>query len=185
MISNVNSFATVLISITISIFTLCNCAKREMIFDDVVNVEKIVSIAIYDFLAQNDVSIGNKTYSVKIDTTFERLIGVSILPSDAVISIVGDSSSIYLPNRYLVVDNKLFYWRNSEDKISDDMIYQLKKFEIVRFIKDVQLSHYSDVSELESKSVHYYFCKRNLNTFRKKISEIALGYYKPPYLFCR
>ena len=87
-----------------------------------------------------------------------------------------------LPSRFIEKNGKLFYWWDDNYPFTDTGLALLKKYHL---LKDDSTSSSLSISIDESKKgAHYYFCRNNLSMYKKKITNIAIGYYKPPVLYC-
>ena len=36
-----------------------------------------------------------------------------------------------------------------------------------------------------AKAAHYYFCRDNISNYKRVVTHVATGYYKPPKLKCK
>ena len=85
-----------------------------------------------------------------------------------------------IPTRFIIKDDKLFYWRDNSKSISDELIAIFWKYNLLQdeyLIPDYSLNH-------SKKGVDYFFCKNDLTTYIRVISKIPAGYYEPPNLKC-
>lgn len=83
-----------------------------------------------------------------------------------------------LPTRYAIRDNKLFYWKDDNYPVSEEMINVLRKYGLLT-MDDSFLDFYEDDSR---KGADYYFCKNNPSKYKRVVTNIAFGYYEPPIL---
>ncbi|MDR0231502.1 MAG: hypothetical protein LBI82_05220 [Dysgonamonadaceae bacterium] len=97
-------------------------------------------------------------------------------------TIVGSKGK--LPSRYIEKDGKLFYWWDNDYPLTEEMLAILWKYDLL-FDDTKGLVGFPQFSIDEKlKGVHYYFCRNNLSKFKRVVTNIAPGYYKPPKLNC-
>lgn len=90
-----------------------------------------------------------------------------------------------LPTRYIEKDGKLFYWWDDDYPLTEEMLTILWKYNLI-CDDTVGLIGIPDFSTDDSqKAAHYYFCKNDLSKYKRIITNIATGYYKPPKLKCK
>jgi hypothetical protein len=87
-----------------------------------------------------------------------------------------------LPSRYIEKDGKLFYWWDDDFPLSEEMIAILWKYNLL--CDDtaglIGIPEFSIDEKL--KGAHYYYSKHNLSKYKRVVTNIAEGYYKPPKL---
>ena len=88
------------------------------------------------------------------------------------------------PSRYLEKDGKLFFWWDNNYELTEEIFAIFSKYNLWQDdengINDVPSSRYHE----SRKGAHYYYCKTNPNTNKRKITRIGLGAYEPPVLKC-
>ena len=89
-----------------------------------------------------------------------------------------------LPSRYVIKDGKLFFWWDDDYPLTEEMLAILWKYDLLfddtqGLIKIPQFS----IND-KQKGVHYYFCRNDLSIYKRVVTNIGLGYYKPPKLKC-
>ena len=88
-----------------------------------------------------------------------------------------------LPSKYVIVKGKLFYWRDRDYPLTEEMLSVLKKYNVLTdMIYDGMLPEF--LIDDAQKGAHYYFCKNNLLKYKRIITSKAAGYYRPPKLKC-
>ena len=88
-----------------------------------------------------------------------------------------------LPSRYVIVKSKLFYWDDDDYPLTEETLSVLKKYDaLTDMIHDRVLPE--TVLDESKKSIHYYFCRNNLSKYKRVVTNIATGYYRPPKLNC-
>lgn len=159
-----------------------------------------IKIAIEDFLRCRLC----KNHNVFSVNTFERgeydryeisdkLITVSILPKETsepqyYITLVDTVGSTRLPTRYIIKNGKLFYWHDSEYGLTEETIKLFLEFKLAEplNISDLALLLGQEVwGDGKTKGMDYYFCKTDLNNYKRIITSFALGWYKPPKIKCK
>ena len=120
------------------------------------------------------------------DSIYANLFVINIIPSinklfyfpDAVVGSKGK-----LPSRYVIVKGKLFYWYDNDYPLTEEMLFVLKGYDaLTDMIYDGMLPEYS-IDDAQ-KGAHYYFCRNNLSKYKRVVTNIATGYYRPPKLNC-
>lgn len=92
----------------------------------------------------------------------------------------------HLPSRYLITSGKLFYWRNLNYPVTNNMIDILSRYDL---LQDSSIfPGYPEGMDLKKikyrRSTAYFFCRNDLSKFKKDFRRTAIGYYKPPKLIC-
>jgi hypothetical protein len=85
-----------------------------------------------------------------------------------------------LPTRYVIKKGKLFYWRDKNYPITEELISVLRKNNLLEDY-DMFPNGFDD----SKKGADYYFCKNNLSIYKRVISRLAPGGYEPPKLKCK
>jgi hypothetical protein len=87
-----------------------------------------------------------------------------------------------LPSRYIEKDGKLFYWWDDDFPLSEEMIAILWKYNLL-CDDTAGLIGIPDFSINEKlKGAHYYYSKHNPSKYKRVVTNIARGHYKPPKL---
>jgi hypothetical protein len=84
----------------------------------------------------------------------------------------------------VIKDGKLFYWRDSEYGLTQEAIDAFLSFNIAERINHISgpMGGYIDDA---MKGADYYFCKSDPSKYKRVITGIATGWYKPPTIRCR
>ncbi len=106
---------------------------------------------------------------------------------------VPSDSMSFFPNKYIEMDNKLFYWKDNYTPLNKNVIEVLDSYNILDST-DIKLQlgmlpdDFEDTRVVTTgsklKGVDYYFCKKQPNKFKKVLTNIAYGYYEPPKIKC-
>ncbi len=123
---------------------------------------------------------------------------LSILPEYGDISLrvedsLGKVPRSYFPNRYTIENEKLFLWNDSITPLQKDVLNVMDKYGVLDSVdvkrelgllpndfEDTRVITFDD----RLKSVNYFICKKNIEKYKKKITNKAFGYYDPPKLKC-
>jgi len=172
-----------------SLFLLGSCAsvKNGMIVNGDINAA--IHNAINDFLHSVKKDKSNLVFYVSAKSINQDLYEISIDgTNDKVVVITEDSVNFKydaLPTGYVERDEKLFYWHDSTQRVtvSEEMILTLKKHNILDtlvvgvYIPESTITH-------GKKGSNYYFCKSNLQNYKRVRTSRAIGYYPTPKLKC-
>jgi len=90
----------------------------------------------------------------------------------------------HLPSRYIIKDGKLFYWFDDNYPLTQDMLDLLWKYNLLQDDEGGLIISPDNPINDRQKGVDYYFCKNNLLKYKRVVTNIGLGYYKPPKLKC-
>ena len=120
------------------------------------------------------------------DSVYTNILVVEILGEKDKIgyypnAVVGSKGK--LPSRYVIVKGKLFYWWDRDYPLTEEMLSVLKKYNVLTdMIYDGMLPEF--LIDDAQKGAHYYFCRNNLSKYKRVVTNIATGYYRPPKLNC-
>ncbi len=162
------------IEIAIEDYLKCRLSKHFCAF--IVWVDEISEYAPY--------KINDELIVIDISPAFHR---THITP------LVDTIGSVRLPTRHIIKNGKLFYWYDPNYGLTEKMVNVLFQFNVADSIDllapSITLDDYTDnyihhqVDE-KTKISTYYFCKNNLNKYKRVITNIATGWYKPPKIKC-
>jgi hypothetical protein len=123
------------------------------------------------------------------------VIGISPALRKVYITPVDTVGSIRVPTRHIVKDGKLFYWHDPDYGLTEEMVRVFYQFNIADSIgledlfatQDERTDDYYIHSRVnkKGKAADYYFCKDDPNNYKRVITNIATGWYKPPKLRCK
>jgi hypothetical protein len=85
-----------------------------------------------------------------------------------------------LPSRYIEQDGKLFFWWDNDFPLSEEMIALLWKYNLLCDDTAGLIGIPDFTIDEKQKGAHYYFSKYNLSKYKRVVTNIAPGYYKPP-----
>jgi len=177
----------------------CNTWKESLVKEG--NQENAIHNAILDFMHTKKLFSQDSVFSIHIEDPLysRKLVDVDERTSKWVrdkkyddiigISIVGDEEKIYhkeeieigsfdkRPSRFVIKDNKLFYWYDDNYPLSQetvDVLNQYNKLQKIDSIADAEL-----VFDDGKKGATYHFCRNDLSRYKKEITTIAMGYDVP------
>lgn len=90
-----------------------------------------------------------------------------------------------LPSRYIEKDDKLFFWWDDGYPLTEEMLAILWKYNLLCDDTEGLIGLPDFTTNDRLKGAHYYFCKNSLSKYKRVITSIANGYYKPPKLKCK
>lgn len=120
---------------------------------------------------------------------FQEIVAVSIGANYNKILIeenvkVGEKG-VKMPTRYIERDGKLFYWRDNNYPLTQEMLAVLKRYNLlVKNDMDGIIEFYDFEVNDAQKGVDYFFCEKDLTKFKKRTTNKGIGYYEPPSLEC-
>ncbi|MFN3757507.1 MAG: hypothetical protein ACK4RM_11180 [Flavobacterium sp.] len=177
------SFCFSIISVCFFI-VCCSTWKSQLVKygDD----EIAITNAINDYLNTSRINKDFNVYHI-IKWSQDDVLGISINGDNVKWQLgnvnVGDKRK-YFPSRFKEFNGKLFYWSDSTQVVSNEMIEIMKNYNILDTFKYPKGVIPDGIGESSEGGVHYYFCKSNLLKYKKVKSKIAIGYYEPPKLNC-
>lgn len=192
-------------SLTILILAaLCCSAAPQPISDKKANYNTAFEIAIADFLECGLCEKYNAFYvSISDRNEYEHykisadILTINIFPTETknrimpfyYITQADTVGSNRLPTKHIIKNGKFFYWHDSEYGLTEEMIKLFMNYNIADSLENSEVDHilgqeWQGIDE-RAKGADYYFCKDNLNNFKRVITNIGIGGYKPPKLKCK
>jgi hypothetical protein len=174
------------------VFLLGSCISWKKMIVAKGNQNDAVKNAIYDFLHSGNFSKKDSVFSIRLINLNDDALGVSIGANDNKL-LPGPDDKINtshrgFPTKYFEQEDKLFYWYDSTSFITQDLIYILSKYHRIDSLNvngfigiPITSGHIDD----SKKGTDYYFCKNNLQRYKKVRTRTAMGYYDPPKLNCK
>ena len=89
-----------------------------------------------------------------------------------------------LPSRYIEKEDKLFYWWDDDYPLTEEMLTILWKYNLLYDDTEGLIGFPQFTINDSQKGAHYYFCKSNSSKYKRIVTNIGVGYYKPPKLKC-
>ena len=104
---------------------LCTCCSTKILIKEGSSIEVAIENAILDYIATNKKNKEASVFSIIIYDEVDELIGVSIAPNNIRI-LINESINVGTigrgPNRFIEVDDKLFYWRDDNIPLSAEAL---------------------------------------------------------------
>jgi len=170
------------------LFDSCVVSKWKVDLISEGNVNDAVSNVITDFLNTSSLSKKDTVFGVLITDTNDGVIKVGICGAVNKIyprkeSKVGTYDAIF-PTRYLIRDEKLFYWSDTTQVITQEIVSVLEKYNQIDTLwwSSGGLPDY--VIDDGKEGIIYYICKNNLKNYKKTGSNTIRKHYNPPKLKC-
>lgn len=91
----------------------------------------------------------------------------------------------HLPSRHIIKDGKLFYWYDDNYPLTQEMLDLLWKYNLLQDDEGGLIMFPENPINDSQKGADYYFCKNDLSKYKRVVTNIGLGYYKPPKLKCK
>lgn len=152
------------------------------------NQNDAVQNAIHDFLNKSRISKKSKVFNISITYINNNVLAISILESiDKLMPDPDNKIGTNYPNfptRYIEQAGKLFYWHDSTNVITDELVSVLAKYNQIDSTNVNGIVEIKGTLDETLKGVDYYFCKNNLLEYKKVITNRAIGWYAPPKLNC-
>jgi hypothetical protein len=176
----------IIITLFLSLF-LSSCSSWKKIMVTKGNQNDAVQNAIYDFLHFGKLTKKDSVFSIIIKNVNEDILGVSILREGNKISVITENEIEYnyraFPTRYFEQNGKLFYWVDSTEKVSIELVDILSKMNRIDTVVTNKFFPIRSTDDSQ-KATDYYFCKANLLKYKKVITNIAMGWYNLPKINC-
>ena len=118
--------------------------------------------------------------------THDEIIGISIIGGDETLYHKSDvelgkhNDNPRIPSRFIIHEEKLFLWYDDTQPITQELVYVLSQFRLVRDNSEELFMIIDD----GKKGTDYFFCRNDLSRYKRVINNIAIGYYKMPKLKC-
>jgi len=97
---------------------------------------------------------------------------------------VGTYDEIF-PTRYTIRDGKLFYWSDTTQVITQEIISVLEKYNHIDFDWRKEYDFPPLVINDGAEGIVYYFCKNDLTNYKKKKADNIRRHYRTPKLKCK
>ena len=188
------------------LISLESCASWKGTLTSSGNSNDAVNNAITDFLHTTKLSKTDTIFSVSF-SEYENIIydhesnKVIFIPKNEdiiIISISGAGEKIYpseknkigtydeiFPTQYTIRDEKLFYWSDTTQVITQEIISVLERYNNI----DFEWKKEYDLPPLGindgGEAIVYYFCKHDLTNYKKMRADNMRRQYRTPKLKCK
>ena len=157
--------------------TKCNLFKKDSVFS--VNFEDSVFSESTLIQVDKEKYKDGRTHQWKRGDLLDGIVSVEI-GSSYYQYYYSEETKDKLPTKYLIIDDKLFYWKDDNYPVTEEIIAVLWRYNILQ--RDCIIPDFS--SNDSQKGADYYFCKNDLSKYKRIITKVGLGYYQPPKLKC-
>ena len=151
--------------------------------------DSVFLISFYDTLHRMELKkIDERTYKWARGKTYPKIIAVGIHPYqnkfflDTTVDI--SVQTTFIPSRCIELNGKLFFWFDKYNQLTNNAIKILDKHHRLRRGGPNDANEYHLVIDDSLQGIDYYFCRSNLNIYKKVIADKAMGYYNPPNINC-
>ena len=167
-----------------------------------------INNAILDFSHKGKLNKKGNVFSVSIIDTFKRMIliksdrsnykwtfgkaynliiGVSIIQTSGFYFTTNNikmGKNSNLPTRYVEIDEKLFFWWDSDYSLTEQTLRIFKKYHLLQEVEGGKI-HFPEIwTDDSQKAAHYYFCRNDLTKYKRIDTNKGMGYYDSPNLKC-
>ena len=174
--------------IIVVFFLLWSCSSWEKTMIVKGNQDDAIQNAIYDFLNSEKIDKRDSIFGIYVKTISDEILGITIRADANPLLVVTEDNINYnyrgFPTMYFENRGKLFYWDDPTKSVNTDIISIFTKYNLIDtmilnvYIPEIMIDH-------SKKSVDYYYCKNNLQRYKKVRTKKAMGYYQPPKLRCK
>ncbi len=170
----------------IAVLLLLRCSTtyfQKSGFNDLSVVSKALEYAISDFSERNFWGSKDSTFSVTAKVIDEDVIAISLSGSMGKIVVTPEPGyEAIWANQYIEKVGRLFYWRDENIKKNPQIISKLIEFDLIEYVESI--SEVELTNDHAKKSYDYFFCKKDLSTFKRFKSRQLVGDYPTPRLRC-
>lgn len=159
--------------------TNCKLFKKDSVFD-VSYEDSVFKEGVWVRVDEKSYKDG-RTHIRKRGSFYDGIVAVQISASADYKYYYSEETKTKLPSRHLIINGKLFYWWDDNYPITEEMIAVLWKYNLLQ--TNFIIPEFS-IDESQ-KGADYYFCKSDLSKYKRVITNIGLGFYKPPKLKCK
>ena len=165
-----------------------NCATWKGVFTSSGNINDAVNNAVTDFLHTSKLSKRDTIFDVYIhekEDIFIVSVGGAdnkIFPSERYRDGIYDE---VFPTRYIIRNEKLFYWTDTTQTVTQDIISVLEKYNHIDTLWWATGGLPPAVINDGYEAIVYFFCKNDLRNYKKKRADNIRRHYRTPQLKCK
>lgn len=164
----------------------CSTWKKGLVKNG--NEDQAIQNSITDFLYTSSISKNNSVFTVSVHDTID-LVVVSIFPNHNKLLPSSNTKigypTITIPTKYTERNRKLFYWYDSKEVLTYNIVRKLSNYRVIDSINVNQFNgfpaNYIDDSQ---KAVNYFICKKDFLNYKKLTTSFAFGYFDMPKVKC-
>jgi len=173
---------------TIVVLASCSSFKGEL--KKTSDKEAIIDNAIVDFMGTKKLYKKDTIFSIKVLelTDNNEILVVRISKNNMKILMTKDikigSKTNKIPTRYFEKDGKLFFWWDDNYPLTEKTLQVFDRYNLLQDDEDGWVKFPESIIDETQKAAHYYFCKEDLATYKRVITNKGIGYYDTPKLNC-
>lgn len=146
------------------------------------NTNIAIENAVLDFYNTSPLINQDNTFSVRVKELSLDIIGVNIMGTINNFIVTADGKSSEMPTRYIELGGNLFYWHDDGYFLNDSTINKLNQYKLIDSIPSFAMVEL--INDDSKKGIDYFFCKKNLNKYKKVKTTRILGRYAFTKLKC-
>jgi hypothetical protein len=178
----------ILIAVVTIITSSCNSAKKTFVTSGN-SQDDAIRTAILDFATIRKLYKEDSVFSVGVNELVNNkdFIVIGVRKNNRKLLLTKDTkvgSTGKLPSRYFEKDGKLFFWWDDSYSLTEDALAVFNKYNLLQDDKNGAIKIPDFIIDDAQKAAHYYFCKNNMRSYKRMITNKGIGYYEPPSLKC-
>lgn len=178
----------ILLILITTIIEGCSTAKKAFVKSGD-SLDDAIQTAILNFSTIRKLYKKDSVFSVGISELVNNkdLIVVGVRKNNRKLLLTKDAkvgSKGKLPSRYIEKDGKLFFWWDDNYPLTEDALAIFNKYNLLQDDKDGAIKIADFIIDDAQKAAHYYFCKNDIFSYKRVITNKGIGYYDPPSLKC-
>jgi hypothetical protein len=192
-----------------SLLFICNIVPHSLKRLQIENLDQVRETAVQDFsrttLCERDsvflISFYDTVHRMKLEKIKEhyyKWVDGKVYPGVIAVDIGAYPNKFFLdttvnvsrqnktiPSRCIEMKGKLFFWYDKYYPLSINTINLLDKYHHLMRGATRNADDYTFVIDESIQSTAYYFCRSNLDIYKKIITNKAIGYYDLPNIGCK
>ncbi len=176
---------TILLSLCIFLLGSCAIHKWKSTLVSEGYVDEAISNAVTDFIHTSKLYKESDKFWIWIEEKEKTIIVSIILAYDVVRPTLSNKVGSYdpfFPSRYIEQDRKLFYWNDSTQMLTQDMLSMLEKYDLIDYSYSDQEMYVGGMHNDGMEGMHYFFYKNDLRIYKKSRISNIMKHYKTPVL---
>jgi len=169
------------------IIAFSGCASRKSSLSSKGDFNVAIRNAIIDMVQTNNRYIKeDSVFSVGFRNLEGGLIGVSIfgVVDEFLVTEDKETDSTMFPTKYYEYSNKLFYWKDPNAVLTDEILVKLDQYNQIDSLPSIAFAEL--VIDDGKEGMFYYFCENNLLKYKKIKADVRSGWYDDlPNLNCK
>lgn len=167
---------------------LVSCTHNLKVESKELDIDNLLMNSINDFSNINRLVKFDSVFIVSVEKDESNNLLVISISSPGSKLLHGDEPLVgtfgKLPSGFIILNSKLFYWRNERDPLSKEALDAYKSYDILQYDEGGRITLGDVDLDGSKKGAHYYYCDANRRVSKRVITNIAAGYYVPPKLNC-